>query len=67
MDQYMENEKSLYAEKKYTADELTKIYENYMDNRLDELKFVSEDNEKLKALASSVSLSSETIKGITYD
>lgn len=46
---------------------MTKIYENYMDNRLDELKFVSEDNEKLKALASSVSLSSETIKGITYD
>ena len=55
------------GETSYTADELTKIYENYMDRRLEELEFVSEDNEKLKAIASSVSLSSETIKNATYD
>ena len=67
IDRYMEHEKSLGIEREYTADELTKIYENYIDKRVDELEFVSVNNEKLKAISSAVSLSPATIRGTTYD
>ena len=67
IDRYMEHEKSFGIEREYTAEELTKIYENHIDKRVDELEFVSANNEKLKAISSAASLSPATIRDTTYD
>ncbi len=51
----IENYKTSNPEKKYSAEELLEVYENYMGTKVSTLKFVVLNNEKIQQINSSIS------------